>query len=206
VDENLTSFLEVQDASIRDLLALGEEIFDGAENFSMGGNLDPDADGYLGNTNSLIFNSVTWQWEGNERTIDLRNEDFIRGENIKASVVFHPDPDSSEVYSLAMDPLFKLSLNYGETLFWVFEGVVLPELLGSSIGSFQDFATHLMDCELLSRRLLCEDPYSNDPDCNPAVGFAVDGIVAGCGIMQGGNTEPISPLVSSLLAGKETCI
>lgn len=208
VDENLASFLGVQDASIRDSLAQGEEIIELADSFSLTGALwitqNPDSDGYLGNNNGLAFDALTWKWGGNERTITFVDESVIRGENIEASVRFHPHPDSSEEYSLAMDPLIMLNLNYPKMLFSVLEGIVLPELLGYTIGSFGAFATNLMDCELLSRRLFCEDPYANDPDCNPDAGFAAVGIKTGCEFMQGSNPEPISPLVSSLLAGKDT--
>jgi hypothetical protein len=208
VDENLNELWGVQDASIRDELAQGEQIIELADSFSLSGYLgilqDPDPDGYLGHANWVIFTVVTWSWGGNDRSIDLRSEDYVTAENIEASLCFHPHDGASDVYSLDMSTPAVLSLNYPKMLFWVLEGVVFPELLGTEIVSFRDFAVNLMDCESLARRLLCEEPYGSDPDCNPEVGYSVNGIVAGCEVLQGGNPEPISPLVSSLLAGRET--
>lgn len=181
VEANLSGILGVDDASIRELLEPGEDVFENAESFTMTGNLDitqdPDSEGLLGDTNSTVFNRITWTWEENDRTVDLREESFIGGENIEASVVFHPDDPGR--YSLDIAP-FKLSLNYGELLIWVLEGVIFPEFIHKNIDSFEDLFSELVDCASLSSRLMCEGEFANDPSCRPTLAFAVPAIEPNC--------------------------
>jgi len=206
INENLTQFLGVEDAILHELLAPGGEILDSANSLEMTGDLvitqDPDINGYLGNTNYIVFNQVTFQWGGNERTLNLRSEAFFRGDDIEAAVVFHPDPSYHDVYSIAISP-FNLSLNYGELLFWVLEGVVFPELINEEIGSIEDMF-NFMDCENLSGRLLCEGTYANDPNCNPVLGFAAGAIEEGCTILKTTGLETISSYVSGVLLGEDS--
>lgn len=205
IDTNLSALLGARKANIRKLLASARDVFKNAESFSLSGNLvvtqDADPAGLLGNSNSIAFNEITWVWEENERTIQLRDESFIRGVDIEASQVFHPDyPD---VYSLEVAP-FALSLNYAEMLIWVLEGVVLPESLGDEINSFSDLFTELVDCAALSDRLMCQGEFADDPDCHPKVAFAADMIKAGCEAMKTRGHEVISLWMASLIPEIDT--
>jgi len=205
INTNLSSFPGSSGSSIRRLLSQGSGVFDNVESFSMSGNLvitqDPDASGSLGNSNSIVFNQITWLWEGTERTISLGEESFLRASNIEASIVFHPD--RAGVYSLEIKP-FDLDLNYGELLTWVLEGIVFPEVIGEEINSFEDLFAKLVDCATLSDMLNCEGAFADDRNCRPGPRFVAETIRYGCELMQTSDHQAIESWIASLMQGIDT--
>jgi hypothetical protein len=166
MDANLAEFWAVPEASLHQALRSARDAVLAPTSIGLSGNLvitnDADQSGYLGNSNSVAFNQVTWHWEGGERTFELRNTSYPRGSNIAASIVFHPD--DPETYSLAVDR-HGVALSYGELLIWALEGVGLPEALGETadggdrvdgsqaISTFEQFFAVLLECEALPRAL-----------------------------------------------------
>ncbi len=162
MDANLAEYWSVPEANLRRALRSAKDAVLAPTGIGLAGNLvitqDPDGSGDLGSRNSVVYNQVSWQWEAGERTIDMRNESFIRGDNIAASVVFHPV--EVERYSLAVGQ-HDVNLSYGELLVWALESVGLPEALslpndgGDAISdlleitSFEDFFATLVDCDAL---------------------------------------------------------
>lgn len=201
VDLGLSAIPGQAGETIRDIFQGADDVITNAREFQMAGNLvienDPAADGTLGDDNSIVFNQITWLWSGNERTIELRNEAFLRGNNIEAAVVFHPDERYADVYSLQLDP-FNVDLNYGEMLIWILEGVVFPQLIGPEVQSFEDLFTRLIDCEDLGDRLACEGDYAGDPDCDDSAALAAGAAEAACEALQETAVTALEAWLSSL--------
>jgi hypothetical protein len=137
---------------INDVLAAGNDFFDNAERFTLGGTLfitqEPDTAGNLGDENHVKYNRVTWLWRDVERTIYLTDdESLLEASGMSAAIIFHPDLD--ETYAIALDP-FGLQVNYGDILIFALERIVFPTLIDEDVDSFEDLFDYLIDCEQLA--------------------------------------------------------
>lgn len=207
VDARLAQLPDTAGGTLRETLSAGTDVFDTAERFVLSGDLvipqDPDAAGLLGDTNEIVFNRLTWVWAGHERTLDLREESFLRGPNIPARIVFHPDPDRADKYSLELEP-FDLSLNHGELLIWVLEGIVFAEFLSPQIQSMEDLFGILIDGEDLADHLACLGEYARDPRCDPVAGFAAAAVEAAASALEVSADSALEDWLTSVQPGFES--
>jgi hypothetical protein len=180
-------------------LERGPDILDNVESFALGGNLviaqDPDADGLLGTSSTMVLNSLTWRWGGNEGILNLREEAYIRASNIAGAVVFHPSDGTTP--SLQLEP-FELSLNYPEILLWVVEGVIFPTIIDNSIQSFEDLFFNMLDCESLRDRIECTGAYLGDPGCNDLMSFMATEAQAACDSVQSSASTQLEYLLTTM--------
>lgn len=191
--------LGIMDETFEEILARGSDVFDNAESFALEGNLvipqEPDASGLLGTSGTMLLNELTWRWDGNERTLNLRNEEFIRANDIAGAVVFHPSDGTTP--SLQLEP-FALSLNYPELLLWVVEGVIFPTMIHSSIQSFEDLYTYMLDCESLRDRIACAGAYADDAGCDDSASFLAVEVETACETLQNAAVSALESWLTSV--------